>query len=330
MKGVDKAAILLLALGEKSAANVLKYIGPREVQKIGTAMTQLGSVTTTQVDDVIEVFNEAVGTQSSLGVGADAFIRNALIAAVGEEKASSLIDRIVDSGAATKGLETLKWMDPKAVFEIIRNEHPQIIAIILSFLDPDQSAVIVSLFPERDRVDLVLRVATMESVQPAALEELNVIMERHFSGNTNMQKSSLGGVKTAANMLNFVDSAVESDIIDSIKDADPDLAQRIEDLMFVFDNLVDIDDRSLQSLLREINSETLVIALKGADEALKEKIFKNMSKRAAEMLRDDLEVRGPVRVSEVEAAQKEILAVARRLSDAGEIILGGGGGEEYV
>ncbi len=329
MKGVDKAAILLLALGEKSASSVLKYIGPREVQKIGTAMTQLGSITTTQIDDVIEVFNEAVGTQTSLGVGADAFIRNALIAAVGEEKATGLIDRIVDSGA-TKGLDTLKWMDPKAVFEIIRNEHPQIIAIILSFLDPDQAAIIVGLFPERDRVDLVLRVATMESVQPAALEELNHIMERHFSGNTNMQKSALGGVKTAASMLNFVDSAVESDIIDSIKDVDPDLAQRIEDLMFVFDNLVDIDDRSLQSLLREINSETLVVALKGADEALKEKIFKNMSKRAAEMLRDDLEVRGPVRVSEVEAAQKEILAVARRLSDAGEIILGGGGGEEYV
>lgn len=329
MKGSDKAAILLLALGEKHAANILKYLGPKDVQKVGKAMTALGPVSTNQVEEIISAFSETISTQTSLGVGADAFIKNVLVAAVGEEKATSLIDRIVDSGA-TKGLDTLKWMDPKAIFEIVRNEHPQIVSIILSFLDPDQSAEILKMFPERDRVDLVLRMATLESVQPTALEELNKIMERHFSGNANLQKSNIGGIKTTANILNFVDSAIEGEIIDSIKDIDPDLAQRIEDLMFVFENLVDLDDRSLQTLMREVSSDTLVIALKGADEALREKIFKNMSKRAAEMLRDDLEVRGPVRVSEVEASQKEILSIARRLSDAGEIILGGGGGEQYV
>lgn len=329
MKGAEKAAILLLALGEKSAASVLKYMGPKEVQKVGKAMTSLGPVSTNQVEEIISAFSDTISTQTSLGVGADSFIKNVLVAAVGEEKATSLIDRIVEGGS-TKGLDTLKWMDPKAIFEIVRNEHPQIVSIILSFLDPDQSAEILKLFPDRDRVDLVLRMATLESIQPAALDELNKIMEKHFSGNANLQKSNIGGIKTTANILNFVDSAIEGDIIDSIKDIDPDLAQKIEDLMFVFENLVDLDDRSLQTLLREVSSDTLVIALKGADEALKEKIFKNMSKRAAEMLRDDLEVRGPVRVSEVEAAQKEILSIARRLSDAGEIILGGGGGEQYV
>ncbi len=329
MNGLDKAAIFLLAIGEKSASNVLKYLGPKEVQKIGIKISQMGSVSTENIEEVLDSFSETVSSQTSLGLGGDVFIRNALITAVGEEKAKNLMDRISDK-SSTQGLETLKWMDPKAIFETIRNEHPQIICILLSYLDPDQSAEVLSMFPDRDRVDLVLRMATLDSVQPSALDELNNIMEKHFSGSAGIQKSSIGGVKTTANMLNFVDSAVEGDIIDSIKDVDPDLAQQIEDLMFVFENLVDIDDRSMQVLLREVGSDVLVLAMKGADEALKEKIFGNMSKRAAEMLRDDLEVRGPVKLSEVEAAQKEILATARRLADSGEMILGGGGGEQYV
>lgn len=329
MNGLDKAAIFLLAVGEKSASNVLKYMAPKEVQRIGIKISQMGSVSADNVTEVLDGFNENVASQTSLGLGGDLFIRNALVEAVGEERAKNLMDRISDQ-SSTQGLETLKWMDPKAIFETIRNEHPQIICILLSYLDPDQSAEVLSMFPDRDRVDMVLRMATLDSVQPSALDELNNIMEKHFSGSAGIQRSSIGGVKTAANILNLVDSAVEGDIIDSIKDVDPDLAQQIEDLMFVFENLIELDDRSIQVLLREIGSDVLVVAMKGADEALKEKIFSNMSKRAAEMLRDDLEVRGPVKLSDVEAAQKEILAAARRLADSGEIMLGGSGGEQYV
>lgn len=329
MNGIDRAAIFLLTLGEASAANVMRHLGPKEVQKIGTAMTKLGTVSVDQIDEVFNTFRGSVGSQTSIGLGADDFLRKTLLAAVGEEKANSLLDRIISGGSA-KGLESMKWMDPRTIFETIRFEHPQIISILLAFLDPDQSAAVLQMFPGRDRVDMVLRMATLDSIQPNAIQELNDIMEKHFSEYASMQKSNVGGVKATANVLNFVDSSIEGEIIDSIKDIDPDLAQQIQDLMFVFENLVELDDRGMQTMLREVQSDSLILALKGADEALKEKIFRNMSKRAAEMLRDDLEARGPVRLSEVEAAQKEIVATARRLADAGEIMLGGSGGEQFI
>jgi flagellar motor switch protein FliG len=212
----------------------------------------------------------------------------------------------------------------------VRQEHPQIIAIVLSYLESDQSADILGLFPERDRVDILMRIASLESIQPAAMNELNNILEKQFTGKDNIMSSHVGGKKTAASILNFMDSSMEAETMDGIKERDADLGQSIQDLMFVFDNLNDIDDRAIQTILREVSSESLVLALKGADDRLKEKIFANMSKRASEMLRDDLEAKGPVRLSEVETAQKEILAVARRLADAGEIALGGAGAEEYV
>ena len=221
-------------------------------------------------------------------------------------------------------------MEPKAVSELIRREHPQIIAIVLSYLDSDQAAAILSLMPERTRSDTIMRIASLDGIQPSALQELDFILEKQFTGNNAVQSSSVGGMKTAANILNFMDGSVETEIMDEIKEADPELGQGIEDLMFVFDNIVDIDDRGIQTLLREVSSETLVLALKAADEAVKEKVFKNMSKRASEMLRDDLEARGPVRLSDVEAAQKEILAIARRMMDSGELAMGGKGGDEYV
>lgn len=329
MNGVERAAIFLLTLGEKSAANVLRHMGPKEVQKIGTAMTKLGSVTVDQIDEVFNTFRSSIGSQTSIGVGANDFLRKTLLDALGEEKANSLLDRIV-SGSSTKGLESMKWMDSRTIFETIRFEHPQIIAILLSYLDSDQSAAVLQMFPDRDRVDLVLRMATLDSIQPSALQELNDIMEKHFTEYASQQKSNIGGVKTAANVLNFVDSSIEGDIMDNIKDIDPDLAQQIQDLMFVFENLVELDDRGMQTLLREVSSDVLILALKAADEVLKEKIFKNMSKRAAEMLRDDLESRGPVRLSDVETAQKEVVATARRLAESGDIMLGGGGGEQFV
>lgn len=326
--GVDRAAILLLTLGEEEAASVMQLMEPKEVQRIGIAMASLHNVTKMDVTRVVKDFHDIVKTATSLGLDTDEYIRNVLIRALGEDRAAGLIDRIL-IGGHIKGLEAFKWMDPRSIAEVIRNEHPQIIAIVLSFLEHDQAAEVLIQFPEPVRVDVVLRIATLEGIQPSALQELNDIMERQFAGNSNVKSSSVGGVKTAANILNLLDSSMESEIIDGVKDVDGDLAETIEDLMFVFDNLVEVDDRGIQALLKEVSSEDLVVALKGADDVIKEKIFKNMSRRAADILRDDLDSKGPVKLSDVESAQKSIVAIARRMADAGEIVLAGGG-EEFV
>jgi flagellar motor switch protein FliG len=327
--GVTKAAILLLTLGEQAASQVLKHMEPKEVQAVGSAMATLKNISKDEVSVVLADFCTTMDKQTGLGLGADDYVRSVLVQALGEDKAGNMIERIL-RGANTKGLETLKWMDPRAVAEIIRLEHPQIIAIVLSYLEPDQAAEVLGYFPERVRVDVLMRIATIDGIQPVALAELNEIMEKQFSGNTNVKSSTVGGTKTAADILNFIDSSIEAEIMDNIKEVDADLGQQIQDLMFVFDNLNEISDRDIQTILREISSDSLVLALKGADEPLKEKIFKNMSKRASEMLRDDLEAKGPVRLSDVETAQKEILAVARRLAESGDISLGGSGGDEYI
>jgi flagellar motor switch protein FliG len=329
MSGVQRASILLLALGELDAAAILKHMGPKEVQELGMAMAGLDNVTTTQMELVMQKFVSTLETQTALGLDSDQYIRNVLTDALGEDKASGMIDRIL-LGRNSKGLEQLKWMDARGIAELIRLEHPQIIAIVMSFLDADQAAQVLSQFPERQRSDIIMRIATLDGVQPSALQELDEILEAQLSGNTNVQSSNMGGIKTAANILNLVDGAVESSVMEQIGETDADLAQEIQDNMFVFDNLNEVDDRGIQTLLREVASDQLLLALRGADDGLKEKIFKNMSKRAAEMLRDDLEAAAPARLSDVEAAQREILTVARRLSDAGEISLGGGGGDQFV
>lgn len=328
--GTERAAIFLLSLGETEAAQILKHMGPKEVQKVGAAMASMANVSRDQVQSILGDFIETVDNQTALGVGSEEYIRKVMVDALGEEKAGSLIDRIL-MGRNTKGLEALKWMDARAVAEIIRLEHPQIMAIVLSYLDSDHSAQVINYLPDRVRVDVLMRIATLDGIQPAALAELDEIMERQFSGsNNNVKSSSVGGIKAAANILNFVDSGLEAELMELIKDNDAELGQKIQDLMFVFDNLAEVDDQGIQALLREVSSENLIIALKGADEGVREKIFKNMSKRAAEMLRDDLEAKGPVRLSEVETAQKEILAIARRMAEAGDIVLGGKGTEQYV
>jgi len=326
---VDKAAILLLSLGETDAAQVLRHLGPKEVQRVGTAMAQMRNVQKVQIEQVMGEFVEIVGDQTSLGVGSDSYIRKMLTQALGEDKAGGLIDRIL-LGGNTSGLDSLKWMEPRAVADVIRYEHPQIQAIVVAYLDPDQAGEVLSHFDHKVRLDIILRVSSLNTVQPAALKELNLILEKQFSGNTSTSRASLGGVKRAADIMNYLDSSIEGQLMDSIREVDEDLSGQIEDLMFVFDNLADIDDRGIQVLLREVSSDVLVMALKGADEAIKEKIFKNMSKRAGELLRDDLEAKGPVRVSDVENAQKEILTIARRMAEAGEIVLGGKGGEEMI
>lgn len=327
--GAERAAILLMSLGEEDAAAILKHMGPKEVQKVGATMASLTNISKNQVGEVLEEFVRTVDEQTALGVGSDEYIRKVLVQALGEDKASGLIDRIL-LGRNSKGLEALKWMDPRAVAEIIRLEHPQIMAIVLSYLDPDHAAEVMQHLPERILPDVLMRIATLDGIQPGALNELDQILEKQFSGNSNVKSSVMGGVKSAANILNFMDSSLENAVLEKIREADDDLSQQIQDLMFVFDNLIDVDDRGIQALLREVSTESLILALKGADDMLKEKIFKNMSKRAAEALRDDLEAKGPVRVSEVEAAQKEILSIARRMAESGEIVLGGRGGEDFV
>ncbi|ACL73049.1 flagellar motor switch protein G [Thioalkalivibrio sulfidiphilus HL-EbGr7] len=327
--GTERAAVFLMSLGEDAAAEVLKHMGPKEVQRLGTAMATLANVSRTEVQKVLEEFTQAVEEQTALGVGTDEYIRKVLTSALGEDKAGGLINRIL-LGRNSKGLEALKWMEPRAVAEVIRLEHPQIISIVLSYLDPDHAAEVLSFLPERTQPDILMRIASLDGIQPNALQELDEILERQFSGNSNVKSSAVGGIKSAANILNFMEPSKEATIVDRIREVDEDLSQQIQDLMFVFDNLVEVDDRGIQALLREISTESLVLALKGAEDALKEKIFKNMSKRAAEMLRDDLEAKGPVRLSEVEGAQKEILTVARRMAESGEIVLGGKGGDEFV
>ena len=327
--GIQKAAILMLALGESEAAEVMKFLGPREVLKLGAAMATMKAVQHEQVVTVLDAFRQQTELNSTVGLDSDEYIRQVLTKALGDDKAAVLLSRIL-GGKDASGIESLKWMDASSVSELIRNEHPQIIATILVHLERDQACEILGNFTDRLRNDVVLRIATLDGVQPAALRELNDVLTKLLSGNENIKKSSLGGVRAAAEILNFMSGEQEGSVMDNIKNYDNDMAQKIMDEMFVFDNIIDIDDRGIQLLLREVQSEMLIIALKGASQDLREKIFKNMSQRAGEMMREDLDSKGPVRLSEVEAQQKQILQIVRRLSDEGQIVLGGKGEDSFV
>ncbi len=329
LTGIKKAAILLMTVGEDIAAQVLQHMGPKEVQRLGMEIASCNTVSIEEIEAVITGFVEDYSKQTGIGIGSDEYVRGMLNKALGEDKAGNIIDRIL-LGRNSKGLEQLKWMESRSIFELIRNEHPQVTAIVLSYLDSDQSAEIIGNFSDVMRADIILRIATMSGIQPDALRELDEVIERQFSGNTNLTQSAMGGIKTAADILNLVEGAVETQVMDSVSEINPDLAEKIQEVMFVFDDLSTVDDRGIQVILREVTTDSLMMALKGADDELKEKIFANMSKRAAEMLRDDLEAAAPAKVSDVEGAQKEILIVARRLGDAGEIQLGSGGGEALI
>lgn len=321
LSGTQRAAVLLMSLGESEAAEVLRQLSAKEVQKLGVAMATISNVTKDQVIEVVDEFVEDLQTQTAFGLGADDYVRNVLVQALGEDKAGNLIERIL-LGRNSKGLETLKWMDPRSIADLIRNEHPQIIAIVLSFLESDQAADVVKLLPARTRVDALMRIATLEGIPPNALSELNDIMEKRFAGNQGMNQSQVGGVKVAADIINFLDTNTEQQISNGIREIDAELCNQIQELMFVFDNVADLDDRSIQTVLREVQSDKLGLALRGADAKVKDKILKNMSQRAAAMLVEDMEARGPARLSDVEAAQKEILGIVRKMADAGEIQLG--------
>ena len=328
-QGVEDAAILLMSLGEEEAANVFKHLGPKEVQKLGETIARLKVIPRERVETVLEKFTEIAKEQHMLVNDTDEYVKSVLRKALGEDKANLLIDRILQ-GSDVSGIESLKWMDGGSVAELLRNEHPQIIAAILVHLDFDQASQVLKSFTERQRNEVLIRIATLDGIQPTALKDLNEVLSKVLAGGDRLKKASLGGVKTAAEIINMLGSSVETSALDYIREADGELAQKIMDNMFTFDDVNKLDDRAIQTVLKEVQGDSLIIALKGATPELRERIFKNMSSRAAESLREDLESRGPVRVAEVEGEQKEILKIVRRLVDEGQIVIASGGGDDFL
>jgi len=328
-QGVEDAAILLMSLGEEEAAAVFKHLAPKEVQKLGETIARMKSITRERMDGVLDKFGTVAQSQHVLVQDTDEYVKAVLRKALGDDKANLLIDRILQ-GSDVTGIESLKWMDASSVAELLRNEHPQIVAAILVHLDFDQSSSVLKSFTERQRNEVLIRIATLDGIQPSALKDLNEVMSKVLAGGEKLKKASLGGVKTAAEIINLMGSSVETSALDYIREADNELAQKIMDNMFTFDDLNKLDDKGFQSLLKEVQSESLVIALKGAAPELREKVFRNMSSRAAETLREDLDSRGPVRVSEVESEQKEMLKIVRRLVDEGQIVLASGGADDFL
>ena len=328
-QGLENAAILLMSIGEEEASEVFKHLTPKEVQRLGETISKMKSITRERVDGVIESFERVAASESLLVTDNNEYVKAVLRRALGEDKAGLLIDRIMQGNDVT-GIESLKWMDASTVAELLRNEHPQIVAVILVHLEFDQAGEILKLFSERHRNEVMVRIATLDGVQPTALRDLNEVMGRVLASGERTRRRTMGGVKAVAEILNMMGSGVETAVLDFVREADTDLAQRIMDNMFTFDDVEKIDDKGIQALMKEVQSESLVVALKGATPGLRDKIFKNMSSRAAETLKEDLDGRGPVRLSEVEAEQKEILKIVRRLVDEGQIVLAGGGDEQFV
>lgn len=328
LSGTEKAALLLMTLGENEAAEVLKYMGAKEVQELGMAMAAMSNVTRDQAGNVLDVFITDVEDQTAFGVNSEGYVRKLLGNAFGESKADAFLERIM-IGEDAKGLDALKWMSSREVANIVEDEHPQIIAIVVAFLDSLQAAEVIELLPEDMRHDIVMRVARLSDVQQGALAEIESLIASKSERSTRGTTRKVGGDKVAAEIINALKPNRGETILKQIKEKNEELSTRIEEMMFVFDSLLKIDDRGIQSLLREIPNDLLVVALKGCDPNISEKIMGNMSKRAGTLLREDMEAKGPIRLSDVEAAQKEILDVVRRLVEAGDINLGRGG-EQYV
>jgi flagellar motor switch protein FliG len=326
-QGLQDAAIFLMSLGEEEAAEVFKHLSPKEVQKLGETIARTRAVSHDRVDQVMQRFTTTASSQSLLVSDTDNYVRAVLKRALGDDKAALLIDRILQGGDVS-GIESLKWMDPLSIAELLRNEHPQIVAAILVHLEADQTAAVLKNFTERTRNEVMLRIATLEGIQPTALKDLNEVLYKVLAGGDKIRKTSMGGVKTAAEIINMMGTQIESSVIESIRDFDPELAQKIMDKMFIFEDLLKLDGKAIQLVLKEVATDQLIVALKGATADLRELVLANMSSRAAEALREDLEARGPIRLSEVEAQQKEILKIVRRLSDEGQIVIGTGGEEE--
>ena len=319
----QKTAIIMMVLGEEEAANVIGHLPPREVQHLGAAMVSVANVSQGAVDMVLDEFVVTMKQQTNLSMGTSDYVQRVFNKALGEDKASSVLNRIIPT-RASNGLDILNWMDARSIAEMIRGEHPQIISIIVSFLEHEVAADVLHYLPEDLRADIIMRVAQLETIQPEALEELETIMQKQFTSNSAVKSSNVGGVNQAAKIMNFTKSDMETQIMGNLMERDEDLTGRIQDNMFVFDNLSGVDARSIQVLIRNIETDLLMVALKGADDLVKDTFLDNMSKRAGILFLDDMEAKGPMRISEVEEAQKDILRTARRLSDAGEMMLGGG------
>jgi flagellar motor switch protein FliG len=328
LSGSQRAAVLMLLLGEQQAAEIIKYLQPKEVQSLGGAMVSVAELSQDAVNKVLDAFIATLRKQTSIGLGTADYVEKVLKRALGEDKAASVLSRIMP-GQGSKGLEVLKWMDARSIAEMIRSEHPQVAAIILSVLDYDVAADVLSFLPPEARPEIVQRIASLETVQPSAMEELETIMKKQFSTSSSSKSSSFGGVKAAAKIMNFVKVEQESAIMQGLSSIDEGLVQRIQDNMFTFDNLASVNNRGIQTLIRTIEPDMLMIALKGAQEPVKEKFFSNMSSRARVIFMDDMEDKGPLRLTEVEEAQKAVMRIARKLSDAGEIVLVGRG-DEFV
>ena len=327
--GLEDSAILLMSLGEEEAAAVFRHLSPREVQSLGATIARMTSVPKERLDKVLAKFTNTAQARSPLVSDTGNYVRNVLRKALDEDKANLLIDRILQNGDIS-GIEGLKWMDAASIGEMLRQEHPQIVAAVLVHLDSDQAAAVLKTFPERQRNEVLVRIATLDGIQPSALKDLSEVMGRMVSGGEQARMAPLGGVKTAAEMINLLGTSIETAALDYIREADNDLAQRIMDNLFTFDDLMQVDDRGIQALLKEVQSESLVVALKGAKPELRDRILKNMSTRAAETLKEELDGRGPVRVAEVEAEQKELLKIVRRLAEEGQLVIGGGSGDDFL
>src|ERR1700749_504812 len=329
LAGTQRAAILLMSLGEQEAANVLKQLDAREVQKLGIAMAELKEVSREQMSSVLDKFIGIADSKANIAGGSQDYVRRVLTQAVGKQKTDMLLDR-VSTGQAGQGIEQLKWMEAKAVAQIISGEHPQIAAIVLSHLEAEQSAAIMPLLSDDFRTEVLMRIASLNEVPQTALTELDQLVEKQANVKPLAPLRRVGGARTVANILNAMDNDKSGEEMGKIEKSDSAMHQQIKDLLFIFDNLLDVDDRGVQALLREVGSDTLAVALRGAEPEVQEKVLKNMSKRAAEILKDDMEARGPVKLTDVEAAQKEIIVIAQRMAEEGTISLGGKGAGEFV
>ncbi len=328
--GPERAAILLMSLGEQDAAAIIRHMDASEVQRVGQAIAALRDVPLERTQSVVANFVHAVENRGAGGAGTQDFVRRVLTTSLGKQRADMFIERIVAGGDPGAGIDQLKWMHPRQVAQLVREEHPQVIATVLAHLDGEQAAAVANLLPEALRSDVLLRIATLDEIPQSALTELSAVVEQRAAEGTTSPVRKLGGTKLAADILNGMERDYSSAAMTHIEEADAELSQKIRDQMFVFENLMEVDDRGIQAILREIQSDTLAVALRGADPEIQDKIFRNMSKRAGEILRDEIEVRGPVRLSEVEAAQREIVGVAQRLAEDGTIALGGSGGSDFV
>ena len=321
LHGPQRAAVLLMTLGEEKAAEIIKHMEPEEVQALGNAMNSLSTVTQKSISNVLDTFMEQLGNQSSLSIGSMDFLRRSLVTALGRDKANNIISQVlIDS--EPKGLESLKWMDSRAIVSVIYNEHPQIIAIVLAYLTREKAGAVLDMLPEQLQTDVMVRVASLDTVHPAALEELDTIIQRRFEEEPEVIISGIGGIKVAAEILNSVSSSTEGRVFEALQELNDDMSEKIQENMFVFENLLALDDRGMQLLLREIPQEKLVKALKGTSFEIRDKVFRNVSQNAADMMRDDLDAMGPIRLRDVEEVQKEIMSIAQRLAEEGQIALG--------